>query len=346
MTTSAPALTPAAWQLLRQLARPTCAAVTGDLDGRDWMILARLAAAGGTAPWVLANLQALGMSPPPQALALLRRGQANILARTLEADRTLALIAPQLLDGNDPPCLLFKGRAVERRAYPSPLQRPSVDVDIVPRPDRAAEAAARLRGLGLRETVCSPSGHVVTFAGPGGSSVVELHHRPLCPLRFGGLGRRSSVAELFARAVRGQDGWLEPHPIDHTAILLVHLTFGLYGDLRHLADVGMWLRALHPEPRAVAETLRAWQAQRAGTLALAAVRDFDPDAVQASWTTALPQRQHDSRLARLARAVAAPYHRQQVALPNWLDGAGVLAHTDKPLMALGRRLRPPRLDGT
>ena len=347
MATRALALSPQAWLFLRQLARPAAAAAAsaGDLDAQEWLVLARLAAAGGTAPWVLTNLDTLGILAPPAARSVLQRGQAAILARTLEADRTLAHVAPRLLEGADPPCLLIKGRAVERRAYPIAVPRPSVDVDIVPRPEAADEAAARLRELGLRDTVRSPSGHVVTFERPGGSGVVELHHRPLCPLRFGGLGPRSSIAELFARAVRGQDGWLEPAPVDHTAILLVHLTFGLYGDLRHLADAGMWLRALQPDPLAVAERLRQWRALRAGTLALGALRDFDPDAVHPGWATVLPQAQHDSRLARLARALAAPYHRRQVALPPWLDAAGVLAHTDQPLFALGRRLLPPGLDG-
>ncbi len=337
--------------LLRQLARPllsaeprTLRALAADLQPHDWLALSRICAAQGTAPWVLAHCEASALPLPPPARAVLRQGLAKTLARTLDADRTLARIAPLLLEGPSPPCLLLKGRAVEARAYPPGVLRPCVDVDVLPHPDRAAEAVKRLTQLGFIETARSPSGHVVTFTERDGSGVVELHHRPLCPLRFPGLASRGATADLFVRAQRGPTGWLAPDDVDHSALLLVHLLFGLHGDLRHLADAGMWLRAVRPDGKALAARLLDWQAARAGAAGLSEVQAFDPQAVSPETAAALALLPADVLPASLARRAARLAQRKQPLLPGWLDFVGVLAHLDRPLPALLRRVRPPMLD--
>lgn len=150
--------------------------------------------------------------------------------------------------------------------------------------------------------------------------------------------------DLFARAERGRTGWLQPSDVDHSAVLLVHMVFGLYGDLRHLADAALWLSAVRPDGRALAERLHAWQAARAGAAGLREVQAFDPQALAPDTAAALSLLPADLLAARLARRVAVLAHRAQPLLPAWLDFAGVFAHLDRPLPAALRRLRPPPLD--
>ncbi len=302
------------------------------LTPRDWERLADRALQTRTAPWVAAHLHALELPVPPPVLAALDALAQSMLQRTLDCDQLRLHVAP-LLQGPDAPTLLLKGRAIEARAYPPAVPRPSVDVDLLVRPGSLDRVEKALYRLGLRPHT-SPGKHVRGWALPGARAGIDLHAYLMEPLRFPKLARQPSA--LFSRAQEGPSGHLELDPLDQTAHLLAHLATGLYADLRHLADAALWLEVVRPSPRALTQVLREWQALGSARAALLAVQWFDPRGP----AQALLREMGGAGLRAQGFAHAAKVHLRAVGTPHprWLEAAGLMAHLDRPMDHLRRRV--------
>jgi hypothetical protein len=294
------------------------------LAPQAWHRLADRALQTRTAPWVLRHLEALDLPAPPAVLQALTTLHDAMLLRTLDCDQLRARIAP-LLQGPDSPALLLKGRAIEARAYPQGVPRPTVDVDILVRPGCLSRLENALQDMGLRP-ISAPGLHVRGWALPDARAGLDVHTFLLDPRRFPVLARHPS--RLFATAAVGPSGLLELDPLDQTAHLLVHLITGLYADLRHLGDAAQWLEVVRPDPRKLAQVLREWRAERAGRAALLALHWFDPRGGAQERLRALGGPGWSER----AFATLARQHLQRVGTvhPRWLAGLGLLAHLDAP----------------
>jgi hypothetical protein len=309
--------------------------VVQSLDAQRWQALARRAVGRRTAPWVLGHIRSLGLPVDPTARQLLDQGEREAVQRTLECDQVLFRLAPTLLEGVNPACMVLKGRAIEARVYPVGVMRPMVDVDVLVRPGQRIRVRQALEALGLRRTWRSRSGHIAMWSTERGAGTVEVHERPLCPFRFAAMASDAAMAGLTARAVRGPTGWLEPDPIDHTAFLLIHLLEYIYADMRHLADLALWLRVVRPDPEQVVDRLREWQGLAAGAAAALAVAAWDPGAVDPALlqraTAEAPGRGPQRWVAAGLRTYAGARVRW-TARPHgqWLEAAGLMAHLDRP----------------
>ncbi|MFZ4578308.1 MAG: nucleotidyltransferase family protein [Myxococcota bacterium] len=338
-----PELDDSTWRCAQLLGRPVLhgdevqelRAMVQGLDAPRWQALARRAVSRRTAPWVLGHIRSLGLAVDPLARQLLDQGEREAVQRTLECDQMLFRLAPTLLEGADPACMVLKGRAIEGRAYPAGVMRPMVDVDLLVRPGQRIRVRQALEVLGLRRTWRSRSGHIAMWSAERGAGAVEVHERPLCPFRFAPMAADTAMAGLNARAVRGPNGWLEPDPIDHTAFLLIHLLEYIYADMRHLADLALWLRAVRPDPERVVDRLREWQGLAAGAAAARSVATWDPEAVDPALlrmaTAQAPGRGPQRWVAAGLRTYAGARVRW-TARPHgqWLEAAGLMAHLDRP----------------
>lgn len=326
--------------LLVQVARPMLRAenlpeikrLAARLTPRDWERLADRALQTRTAPWVIAHLHALQLPAPPTVLAALDELAQAVLQRTLDCDQLRLHVAP-LLQGPDAPTLLLKGRAIEARAYPPEVLRPTVDVDLLVRPGSLERVEKFLRRLGLRPHT-SADKHVRGWGLPGARAGVDLHTYLLEPSRFPALARQPSA--LFSRAKVGPSGYLELDPLDQTAHLLAHLTTGLYADLRHLADAALWLEVVRPSPRKLAQVLSEWQALGSARAALLALRWFDPRGPANAVLDALGG--PGWRAHGFAQVAKVHLRRVGTMHPRWLEAVGLMAHLDRPLAYLRRRL--------
>lgn len=299
----------------------------------SWHLLADRALYTRTAPWVLQHLQALPLPVPSQVLASLAALRDSMLQRTLDCDQVRARIAPLLQDVHGP-ALLLKGRAIEARAYPPGVLRPSVDVDLLVRPGSLPRVEKALQDLGLRPI--GPEGrHVRGWALPGARAGLDVHSYLLDPRRFPQFARHPS--RLFARAAVGPSGLLELEPLAQTLHLLAHLTTGLYADLRHLADAAQWVAVVRPDPRELAGLLRAWHLESAGRAALAAIHWFDPHAGADALLDALGGAHWRGK----AFAVVARQHlcHAGTVQPRWLAGLGLLAHLESPLGQIASEIK-------
>lgn len=330
-------LAPSTVQALRLLARPVLTpdqqvqARKLDLAADQWDAIVGRAGAHRWGGWLLTHQHALKLPIPAPLLQVLRRQAAVEVRRSLEISRLLDQLTP-LFSGTQPPALLFKGRTIERRAYPPDLLRPSTDVDLLARPGRLPEVRAFLTDLGLTAHPGTRSGHVQNWRTADGVGVVEVHRTPLDPWRYPAMAQTALVHRWFAEAAPAERR-LEPDPLDQTALLLVHLAQMLYADVRHIADVVQWLTAVAPDPAQVLARLHAWRCVRPGLAGLQVVLDFAPE-LAPTWQPLLAYLPGgvQSRLAAQARALAwAHYLRRPRDLPPWLEAAGWALHLDQPL---------------
>lgn len=337
-----------ACRLLRGLARPVLPAATGadlaalahGLPEAAWSGLTDRLGGGRVAGWFLANADAVAVPLPTTARKALERHAAADLRRSLNTQRLLSRLAPALLAGARPDCLVLKGVGVERRAYPTTIVRHSVDIDLLPRPDAVARTYAALRDLGLQQTYLSRSHHVRTMSEPVGGGAVEVHEQPLCPYRFAPMRSSALVEALFDRSVEIRGGIAAGTArtladVDHTAYLLAHLGEGVFAEQRHLADLCLWLRVVQPDPAAVHARLVEWQAVRAGAAALAAVAGFDGLAMTPELVHTLAElRKQTGPQQWLGDALRlAATHALRLPsgkAPRWLGGLGLAAHLDRP----------------
>lgn len=327
--------------LLLALARPVLAesarepiqALARRLPGPAWARLADRALQTRTAPWILSHSDALRLPMPAAVRTELLAVAQDTLRRTLDCDQVRLQLAPWLR-GPDAPLLLLKGRAIEARAYPAGVMRPTVDVDVLVRPGHARRMSQAFRQAGLQPL--GPAGrHVRGWAAPGARGGVDVHQTIVDPLRFPVLGTLAEREALFTRSTtlaRGQDQDMRVlEPLDQTAHLLLHLGTGLYADLRHLADTAQWLAFVQPNPQALAARLRHWQAVRAGRSALAAVRWFDPERAGKVATATLAALGEPDLPAQVFAVAARTW--LQVAgqvHPRWLEALGLAVHVEHP----------------
>jgi hypothetical protein len=319
------------------------------LDERDWQRVADHAAVAMTAGWLTAHLDRLAIAVPDAARKRLHEGRDEGVRRWLLAETLRRRLAPALLLGREPPCLLLKGVSVERRAYPPEIVRPCADLDVLVRPGRGAEVAGILGKLGLRQTERMRSGFVIAYHDAMTGALVECHLRLLCPYRHPGQRSPQPTRELFARAERAPDGWLELAPVDCTVHLLMHLMQNLFVDLRHRADLGQWLRAMAVDCTAVGRLLRAWDVRRAGAAAILAVA-ADDDLLPCWLALARDLMPRDPRAvaATVMRRVGWHWSRfRPRTLPPVLEGGGRALHYDSvvPWLASYRPgVRPLQLE--
>jgi len=339
-----------AFAVLLLLARPQLTAAEAQragtlavrLDGDDWAAIARAAVAQRTAPWVARNVRILGLSAAADATEQLREGTREAARRAAHTDATLAVLR-DLVGAPGAPAMLIKGRAVEARAYPADVLRPQVDVDLAVRPGSRGALIAELEGRGFRRFDRSRSGHQIAMRQPGGP-ILELHLTLVCPFRFAPFARPRTSERIFARAGLC-DGLLVPSDVDHTAVLLVHLVEAGYADLRHVADLAAWLRAVEPDPDAVWAVARRWQATRAVATGLEVVARHSPDALGLGWraVTADVPRDWQATAAEALRQIAMrSLRRGRLMHPRWVEAAGLMSHLDRPVRWAASWLAPGR----
>lgn len=244
---------------------------TPQLAPQAWQALARRAASDRTATWWLAHAQALDLAIPPQARKQLDKSARDELLRALACDQLLAALA-DVTQGQTAPALAFKGLAVERTTYPPALLRPRADLDLLVRPGHLSEVLAAAQRLGLRETSRSRSGHTRHLIDPHGGAALDLHLRPVDPWRFPRFAAEATTQAWFDRARPLSDPpLLVPDPIDHTALLLLHLVPGLLTSPRHLGDALHWLATIRPDFGQLAQRLHEWDAALPALAALQAL---------------------------------------------------------------------------
>ena len=235
---------------------------------QDWQALTQDWLNQRVGAWLHGHVAELGLSLPPDAVTALHAQWLHTVQRNVACDQLRRHLAP-VLTGRDAPLLVLKGGTVETAAYGNGLLRPSVDLDVLARPGAAVDAA--LRELGLR-TAGPRRGHEQTWLWGDGAVAVDVHHALADPRRHPPLARPETALQLFAEAGITADGELRLSDADQSAHLLVHLGPGLYGDWRHLADLGQWWRTVAPDPEAVTPRLRRWQALAVARTAVETLR--------------------------------------------------------------------------
>lgn len=311
----------------RALARPVLRqperAVVGLLADRaspaDWQRLTDMWLAQRVGPWLHGHAAELGLPLPAADAERLAAQWLDSLQRNLACDQLRRHLAP-VLQGTHAPLLLLKGSTIEATAYGGELVRPSVDLDVLARPGHAVESA--LRALNL-QPAGPRRGHEQTWVWPHAAVALDVHFALADPRRHPPLARDDVLAGLFADAVTSAEGELRLADVDQSAHLLVHLGPGLYGDWRHLADLGQWWRRVEPADDAVAARLARWQAKAVARTALEALAWFDPSLSMAPLSARLGAPGWRARgFGQLARAwlqVSSP------PWPRWFEAIGFLA---------------------
>ena len=268
--------------LLRLLSRPELtadeAATLGTMlpqcRADRWPTLLGRAADHGVALWWQAHLAAADFTLAANDRLALRRHCDALALRVLRSDILHARVARDLATGRDAACVLIKGRAIEARVYPAGVPRPAADLDLLVRPGQRATVEAALLGHGFLPGHLAASGHEQAWSAPDGT--IDLHHTLLCPLRFpAAVG--PTMGAMSDRVAPGPSGCLELDPLDQTAHLIVHLTWGVGADLRHLGDLVQWVRRAGVPPQPALARIATWVARRAGAAASRALLAFAPD---------------------------------------------------------------------
>ncbi len=325
---------PDTFALLHLLCRPCLpddaphrlAAILGPID---WSTLLRKLHHYGGLNWAWAHTQQLGVPLPPEHRTALRRGMQREVARAMLTTEVLDALAP-LIRGPKADVLVMKGRAVEARAYPAEVLRPSNDLDLLVRPGKRDSVAAWLRAAGWRPVLTVGDGHAQLWHGPQRRGAIDLHEAPLSPSRFRGLSP-NEVAGLFAQAIRLDDGTWTLDEIAQTALLLGHLHAGVFTDLRHLADLGRWLTVVAPDPATVAARLTRWGGRRCFHAAITATQRWDAATLPAAWRT--PRSQPSIRELRWRVWLDLAWRgseQGQLEPPLWVRRAALLSHLDAP----------------
>ncbi len=332
-----------AYHALRGLLRPVVPPADRDrvatqvqrlsADQRSWL-LQRTAQERG-AGWLLEHRrQGLFQLEGPE-LAALQRAAATELRRTLEADALRRQLLP-LLSGPVPQLLLLKGAATEQRVYPPGVMRHCIEVDALAIPGQLAAVLEALRDLGLRCIHRDASGRTEHYAHPAGGATLDLHLRLACPWRFPRYGTAQQLEAAAARLTLLADGSRVLCPSDATLQLLVHLTAGLGGDLRHLADAAQWLLVLPPDPNALASAAKELGLARAVAASCGWLADLEPAITQPLLQALGPRPLADTILDNLQhQQVVAHYLRHGPALAAPLNALSELLTVDFPRGALG-----------
>jgi hypothetical protein len=300
-------------------------------------LLGKLNHYGGTS-WFLGHAQTLDLLLPPAVLRQLQRGMRKEVARAMLTTATYEDLAP-LLRTSRRDVLLLKGPAVEARAYPAHLMRPSNDLDLLVRPGRRTQVEIWLRNAGWTRVLGGGDGHADLWHGPGRRGAIDLHDAPLSPLRFRRL-TTAAVHRQFDEATQLQDGTWTLNDVAHTALLLAHLHAGVFTDLRHLADLAQWLDAVRPAPAAVESALQRWGGGRCWRAAITALQRWDNPVLPAPWRDIqLAQTWRDITWRPLLHRAWLGSAQGRVEPPHWLRRAALLGHLDAPQTYAFERLR-------
>lgn len=185
----------------------------------------------------------------PDVKALRQRVMAEISRQAIQENEFLNLILTLRERGLEP--MVVKG-CLCRSLYPKPLLRPSVDDDLLIRPEQAPSCHAALLELGLTEDheTCDPeTDWELSYHKPESPLYVELHKclfDPDSPV-FSGFNSLFAGAFETAERTRVQDvDLLSPAPEQHLLFLILHaykhFLFSGFG-LRIVADVCLYSRA-------------------------------------------------------------------------------------------------------
>ncbi|QSQ20205.1 nucleotidyltransferase family protein [Pyxidicoccus parkwayensis] len=227
--------------------------------------LVRAAVHHGLAGFVEHAAEKAGWVLPAEARAGLRRASLLGAARVMRVKALLTRSLDTLATVDCVPVLL-KGYGLSERLYPDPLQRATMDVDLLVARGEVDAAVRALSGVGL--TVRAEDGarhgeedsHHLELVGEAG--LVELHFRALA-----GWGEALEGDALLARAVEGEvEGrrvrWLRPE--DEAVYLALHASNHLLQrlawvfDLKMLALKGVDWRAVVEGARGTAFPQGVW----------------------------------------------------------------------------------------
>jgi hypothetical protein len=184
----------------------------------------------------------------PDVKALRQRVMAEISRQAIQENEFLNLILALRERGLEP--MVVKG-CLCRSLWPKPLLRPSVDDDLLIRPEQAPSCHAALLELGLTEDheTCDPeTDWELSYHKPESPLYVELHKclfDPDSPV-FSGFNSLFAGAFETAERTRVQDvDLLSPAPEQHLLFLILHaykhFLFSGFG-LRIVADVCLYAR--------------------------------------------------------------------------------------------------------
>jgi hypothetical protein len=197
--------------------------------------LVKAAARHGLAGFVEHALSRAGWTLTPDAGALLRREALSGAARGMRVRSLLSRSLGALASVGVTPVLL-KGYGLALRLYPEPLQRATMDVDLLVPRARVLCAVHALEGMGLT-TKAGAAGqddsHHVELVSPDG--MVEVHYRALAAY-----GQALEGDALVARAL---DATLDGHPVrylcaeDEAIYLALHASNHLLQRLAWLFDL-------------------------------------------------------------------------------------------------------------
>ncbi|MCO4763512.1 MAG: nucleotidyltransferase family protein [Myxococcales bacterium] len=331
----------ASFEMLHLLCRPSLPtdaeirrdAIAGAVDWRH--VTVRLLHYGG-AMWAWQHIQSLGLDVPTQQAERIARAARTEVGRALLTDQVRNQLAP-LLTGERPEALILKGRAIEERAYPDGLFRPSNDLDLLVRPGRRGYVEQWLRDRDYAPVAVGRDEQL--WHGPDRSGAVDIHDAPLRIARFSGLSA-VRVSALFDDTVALHSGGSTLADDAHTALLLGHLHAGVFTDLRHLADVAQWLNTVQVSPTEVRSVLRQWGGRRCFDAAMTALLAWDSEVLPKPW------RQFGSAPALsdwpwrwVVERAAAGSRAGEIQPPGWLRRGGLLTHLDSPLGFVRHRLQ-------
>lgn len=212
--------------------------------GADAGELVRAAVRHGLAGFAEHAVARAGWALPAEARASLRRESLAGAARVMRVKALLLRGLDALAKVGVVPVLL-KGYGLAQRLYPDPLQRATMDVDLLVARGEVDASVRALTGLGLSVRAADASrhgeadSHHLELAGAAG--LVELHFRALA-----GWGEALEGDALLARAVEGEvEGrrvrWLKPE--DEAVYLALHASNHLLQRLAWLFDLKLLVLA-------------------------------------------------------------------------------------------------------
>lgn len=220
------------------------AASLRELDFGDGLDLAEQAERHGLSAYVAEGLEKGGVQLPAGAQERLASAARSTVALA-QRNRRLLFRALDALVARKVEPIVLKGYGLAARLYPSPLARPSTDVDLLVQPEALDEVHRALGELGLQAVAESDAEDPEdderhhAFQGPAG--LVEVHYRLFSGFGGGsfdeeGIWRRSTLSELERRSVRFLD------PTDEFLYLATHAANHAFLRLSWLVDLQLFLR--------------------------------------------------------------------------------------------------------
>ena len=225
------------------------------LEAADWEALLkqadahRLLAVILDAAFALPSLRASGAQNGPDLRAWREEALSQINRQVVQENEFLNLILALRERGLEP--LVVKG-AICRALYPKPLLRPSVDDDLLIRPEQAAAFHAALLELGLTEDHGATNPEALwelSYHKPDSPLYIELHtclFDPESPIFSGFNGLFADAFDAPDREQVQDVELLTPEPNLHLLFLILHaykhFLFSGFG-LRIISDVCLFSRA-------------------------------------------------------------------------------------------------------